>query len=49
MEANKDKSAVFDVVNLEVLALELHSIRHKPKMCVKARYCTHYGQMNHCG
>ena len=35
MEVNKYKSVVFDAVNIEVLALELHSILHKPKMCVK--------------
>ena len=38
MEANKDKVVVFDVIGLEVLGLEMHSIRHEPKMCVKLRY-----------
>ena len=38
MEANKDKDSTFDAVDLEVLGLEMHSIRHKPKMCVKVRY-----------
>ena len=38
MEANKDKDSTFDAVDLEVLGLEMHSIRRKPKMCVKVRY-----------